>query len=177
MKQLNQYILEKLKINKESQKKSMFDEGDRCLRLQFFYENNKSFFIDVCTILEHHEDKCTLVYLLDETTKDQKWINRVGKCDYYYTGNENIVFREEKSKREDMIFLTKDEAKKFLDKLPKVDYKYNLTELFDAWSTKEDRTAQAYYVNTKEDRRWDKSHGWPDDGIKIIKDKLDEKPK
>lgn len=176
MKQLNQYILEKLKINKESQKKSMFDEGDRCLRLQFFYENHKSFFIDVCTILEHHEDKCTLVYLLDENTNDQKWINRVGKCDYYYSGNENIVFREEKSKREAMIFLTKDEAKKFLDKLPKVDYKYNLTELFGAWSNKEDRTAQAYYVNTKEDRRWDKSHGWPDDGIKIIKDKLDEKP-
>lgn len=176
MKQLNQYILEKLKIDKESHKKSMFDEGDRCLRLQFFYENYKSFFIDVCTILEHHEDKCTLVYLLDENTNDQKWINRVGKCDYYYSGNENIVFREEKSKIEAMIFLTKDEAKKFLDKLPKVDYKYNLTELFDAWSTKEDRTAQAYYVNTKEDRRWDKLHGWPDDGIKIIKNKLDEKP-
>ena len=91
-------------------------------------------------------------------------------------GNENIVFREEKSKKECMIFLAKDEAKKFLDKLPNVDYKYNLTELFDAWSTNEDRTAQACYVNTKEDIRWDKSHGWPDDGIKIIKDKLDEKP-
>ena len=47
MKTINNYILEKLKINKESQKKSMFDEGDRCLRLYFFYDTNKSFFIEL----------------------------------------------------------------------------------------------------------------------------------
>ncbi len=169
MKQLNQYILEKLKINKESQKKSMFDEGDRCLRLYFFNENShKYFFMDVCTILENLESKAVLSYLLDKTTRNQKYIERIGKCDYYYTQNENIVFREESTKRNGMIFIAKDEAKKFLDNLEKNNYKYNLSELITNWDTKEDRTSKAYY--------YDSDIKLSSETIKLIKDKLDENP-
>lgn len=166
MNTLSNYILEKLKINKESTKKSMFDEEDRCLRLLYlFNDNNKYFSIDVCTILENNESNAILSYLLDETKRNQKYIERIGKCDYYYTQNENIIFREE-STRKGMIFIAKEEAKKFLDNLEKNNYEYNLSKLITNWNTKEDRTSKAYYYGIK----------LSSEIIKIIKDKLDEKP-
>lgn len=172
MKQLDNYILEKLKINKDSEKKAEFDPGDRCLRLYFFNENQRYFFIDTMTVEEHDEAMCRITYRLDKIPNiRERLIDRIGNCDYYYTDDENVIFREERSTRNGMIFLTKDRAKKFLDDLSKEDntYHYDLKKLVKTgWKTDDSKISKAYWI--------DSFHNISNKTIKEIKDLLDEKP-
>lgn len=117
MKNLNSYILEKFRISKntKAQYKSIFEKGDKILRVIFWLDKGYSARVEVCPVVEFSrfsEDKTILYYI--ENGEEDQWS---GMSDITYELNSNGIYEyvAQKTRGCVVLFFDKEYGVRFID--------------------------------------------------------------
>lgn len=121
MKELNLYIIEKLKLNKDSKDEGMFEVGCKCMQINYYEKNAWSMGLDPfceispCIVETKTADKISFKYNNLDGGPDTKF-----KCNY--KEENNVLYLLDKDKQPvTIIFISKDYALALLKRLKEHD--------------------------------------------------------